>query len=65
MSAQPFEGRPTAAELAAERRIRRIDDALARDDELRRLHARLDALLFWAAIMLALAAIGLQIGWAP
>lgn len=65
MSAGPFEGRPTQAELDAERRIRRIDAALARDEQLRRLHARLDALLFWAAAMLALAAIGLQIGWAP
>lgn len=63
MSARPFEGRPSAAELAAERRIRRIDDALAREEQIRRLHGRLDALLFWAAVMLALAGIGLQMGW--
>lgn len=59
----PFEGRACAAERALRMDQARRDEE--RDEELRRLHARLDALLFWAAIMLALAAIGLQIGWAP
>lgn len=65
MSGMHFEGRPTAAELAIERRIRRIEALRERDAEIQRLHTRLDALLFWAALMLALGAIGLQLGWAP
>ena len=48
--------------------VRNLDRAQAQRDAERReqllqLHERLSALLFWVAIMLALAAIGLQIGW--
>jgi len=56
--------------LTAEMRAleRAMDRAQAQRDAERReqllqLHERLSALLFWVAIMLALAAIGLQIGW--
>lgn len=63
MSGMRFEGRPTADERAMRAAQARRD--AEREEELRRLHTRLDAVLFWAALMLALGAIGLQLGWAP
>lgn len=62
------QGMPMPWDPAPTDEVRAMDRAQAQRDAERReqllkLHERLSALLFWVAIMLALAAIGLQIGW--